>query len=223
MDNWWSLGEGGGYQGNELAFHRITCPFCMQHGNFKVNYHAEKKHHQDSKVLNFDTLECGNCKGYVMVLWSASSRTGRPGTGFHDYRVLPWPLTFERVPEHWPAAIGRYWLQAKRNLRDGNWDAAAVMARSALQLTLRDHEAEGRNLKQEIEHLAGQGVLPPTMKDWSDNVRELGNDSAHPKPEQIVTASQDAKDVVRFLDFLLEYLYDLPYQIKQYRDRAEGK
>ena len=131
-------------------------------------------------------------------------------------------MTLERFPEHWPAAIGRYWLQAKRNLRDGNWDAAALMARSALQLALRDNKAEGKNLKQEIEHLAGQGVLPPLMKDWSDNVRELGNDLAHPKPEQDATDSQDAKDVVRFLDFLLAYLYDLPHQIKQYRERAEG-
>jgi len=223
MDSWWSLGEGSGYHGDELAIYQITCPFCMQCGNFKIVHHAEKKHHRDRKVLNFDTLECGNCKGYVMVFWSASSMGGRPGSGIHDYRVLPWPLTLESFPEHWPEAIGRYWLQAKRNLRDCNWDAAALMARSALQIALRDHKAEGKNLKQEIEHLAGQGVLPPLMKDWSDNVRELGNDSAHPKPEQLATDSQDAKDVVRFLDFLLEYLYDLPYQIKQYRERAEGK
>ena len=49
------------------------------------------------------------------------------------------------------------------------------------------------------------------------------NDSAHPQPEQDATDSHDAKDVVRFLDFLLEYLYDLPQQIKQYRERAEEK
>lgn len=217
MESWWGLGEGYGQYGNDLAVYEITCPFCMERGNFKTAFHAEKKHQRDRKVLNFDTLECGNCKGYVMVLWSASSMGG--SQGMHAYRVLPWPMKLEKHPDHWPEAIGRYWLQAKRNLRDGNWDAAALMARSALQLALRDHKAEGRSLKQEIESLAGQGILPPLMKDWSDNVRELGNDSAHPKPEQDATDPQDAKDVVRFLDFLLEYLYDLPHQIKQYRER----
>ena len=70
-----------------------------------------------------------------MVLWSASEYGHVHG--LHDYRVLPWPLKLEKYPEHWPEQVGRYWLQAKRNIRDENWDAAAVMARSALQITLR--------------------------------------------------------------------------------------
>lgn len=218
MDSWWQLGEDSGYGGEQLAVYQITCPFCMESGNFQVAFHAEKKKPNSEKKLNFDTLECGNCKGYVMVLWSASEHGY--GTGLHGYEVLPWPLKLERYPEHWPEAIGRYWLQAKRNIRDENWDAAAVMARSALQIALRDQKAEGRNLKQEIDHLSGKAVLPPIMKDWSDNVRELGNESAHPKPDQGPTNPEDARDIVIFLDFLLEYLYSLPHRIQQYRDRA---
>ncbi|WP_143156573.1 DUF4145 domain-containing protein [Desulfacinum infernum] len=149
MDSWWQLGEWYGQRGEELAVYQITCPFCMERGNFKTVFHAEKKKPSSGKKLNFDTLECGNCKGYVMVLWSASEHGH--GHGLHDYRVLPWPLRYEKYPEHWPEAIGRYWLQAKRNIRDENWDAAAVMARSALQIALRDHGAKGKNLKQEID------------------------------------------------------------------------
>ena len=134
---------------------------------------------------------------------------------------LPWPLKLEKYPEHWPEAIGRYWLQAKRNIRDENWEAAAVMARSALQIALRDQKAKGKNLKQEIDDLASRGMLPPIMKDWSDHVRELGNESAHPNPDQGPTNPQDARDIVSFLDFLLEYLYSLPHQIQLYRERAK--
>lgn len=216
MDSWWSLGEGMGYQGNELALYQITCPFCFERGSFKVAFHAEKKQPNRSKKLNFDTLQCGSCSGYVMCLWSA-------GHGLHDYRVLPWPLKWDKHPEHWPESIGRYWLQAKRSLSDENWDAAAVMARSALQLALRDHKATGANLKQEIQDLANKGLLPPNMRDWSDHVRELGNDSAHPRPEQGPTDPQDARDIVEFLDFLLEYLYTLPHRIDLYRKREEKK
>jgi hypothetical protein len=57
------------------------------------------------------------------------------------------------------------------------------------------------------------------MKDWSTHVRELGNDSAHPDPQAPPTAKEDARDVVKFLDFLLRYLYDLPHDIKRYRER----
>ena len=221
MDSWWQLGEDSGQRGEKLAVHQITCPFCMERGNFKTAFHAEKKKPNSGKKLNFDTLECGNCKGYVMVLWSASEYGF--DRGLHDYTVLPWPLKFEKCPEHWPEAIGRYWLQAKRNIRDENWDATAVMARSALQLALREHKAKGKNLKQEIDDLATKGILPPIMKDWSDHVRELGNDSAHPNPAQGPTNPHDARDIVRFLDFLLEYLYSLPHRIQQYRERAKKK
>nr|WP_281246577.1 DUF4145 domain-containing protein [Desulfacinum infernum] len=70
-----------------------------------------------------------------------------------------------------------------------------------------------------VDDLAAKGLLPPIMKDWSDHVRELGNESAHPVPTQAPTNPQDAQDIVRFLDFLLEYLYSLPHRIRQYRER----
>lgn len=217
MESWWGLGEGSGYDGDKLALFRITCPFCSERGNFKVAHHAERKKPNGRKVLNFDTLQCGNCSSYVMVLWSASEDSF--GHALHSFRALPWPLKLSEHPEHWPEQIGRYWLQAKRNLKDENWDAAALMARSALQLALRDNGAQGKTLKHEIENLSEQGILPPTMREWSDHVRELGNDSAHPTVGQAATDPRDAKDIVRFLDFLLEYLYTLPHQIKQYRER----
>jgi hypothetical protein len=216
IDSWWDLGEWSGQTGTTLAVYQITCPFCLERGNFKTTFHAEKKKPNSDKKLNFDTLECANCKGYVMCLWSAGDR-------LHACRVLPWPLRIEEYPKHWPENVGRYWLQAHRSTADENWDAAAVMARSALQVALRDQKASGANLKLEIEDLAAKGVLPPIMKEWSDSVRELGNESAHPKPDQPPTNRRDAKDIVQFLDFLLECLYTLPHQINEYRERDKKK
>ncbi|MCG7867500.1 MAG: DUF4145 domain-containing protein [Candidatus Thiodiazotropha taylori] len=212
MSSWWSIGEGRGYHGDDLALHQITCPFCMESGNFELVFREQKKKPNGHKLLNFDTYKCGNCASFIQVFWSAGDR-------LHDYKVQPWPLKLERYPDHWPEAVGRYWLQAKRNLKDENWDAAALMARSALQIALRDHDATGKNLYQEIDDLAEKRVLPPIMQEWSHNVRELGNDSAHPKPEQEATNPIDAKDIVQFLDFLLEYLYTLPKRISDYRER----
>jgi hypothetical protein len=214
MNSWWDLGEGVGKWGTELAVYQITCPFCMERGNFKTVFHTEKRKPNDRKKLNFDTLECGNCKGYVMCLWSAGDR-------LHDYRVLPWPLRIEKHPDEWPENVGRFWVQAHRSLADENWDAAAVMARSALEGAVREQKASGGNLKRQIDDLASKGLLPPIMKEWADTLRELGNVSAHPKPDQPPTRPEDARDVVRFLDFLLEYLYSLPHQISEYRERGK--
>lgn len=222
LKSWWELGEWAGQRGKDLAIYQIECPFCSEKGNFGTEHHAEKKKPNSNKKLNFDTLKCGNCSNYVLVFWSAS-QYGIGKDFLHDYRYLPYPLTLSEAPEFWPKDVQRYWIQANRNLKDENWDAATAMARSALQLALRNKNAKGGSLKKEIEDLASQGVLPPLMKDWSDNVRELGNDAVHPKPNQNATSPEDATDIVRFLDFLLEYLYTLPKQISDFRKRKDGK
>lgn len=155
----------------------------------------------------------------MLTLWSAAEFSG--SHGLHDFSVLPRPLKISSAPEYWPPTVQRYWIQAHRNMNDENWDAAVTMARSALQIILRAQNAKGNNLKHEIEDLASKGILPPLMKEWSDEVRELGNNATHPLPDQPETNSKDAKDIVYFLDFLTTYLYDLPKQIKDYRERKK--
>lgn len=83
MKSWWSLGEGSGQAGKKLALYQIICPFCNEKGNFELEHHAEKKKPNGKKILNFDTYKCGNCTGYVQVLWSANEFLGAKGR--HDY------------------------------------------------------------------------------------------------------------------------------------------
>jgi hypothetical protein len=219
MKSWWELGEGGGSQGNELALYSITCAFCDERGNFERVFHAEKKKPNSEKRLNFDVYQCGNCAGFVHVLWSASEWGG----GLHNFRVLPWPIGKPKAPEHWPDNITRYWVQAHDTAKSENWDAAALMARSALQVAVRSHGAKGGSLNKEIDDLASRGVLPSHMKDWAHELRLLANESAHPDTSEAVTPNKaDVSDVLRFLDFLLVYLYNLPHQIAEYRNRRDA-
>jgi hypothetical protein len=136
---------------------------------------------------------------------------------------MPWPKRLESHPDEWPKDVGRFWLQSHRNNTDENWDAAAVMTRSALQAALREKKAVGKNLRDEIDDLAEKGLLPPVMKDWAHKLRLLGNDSAHPEPGQDPIDPADARDATEFLDFLLECLYTLPHRIDTYRKRRKEK
>lgn len=218
MKSWWELGEWAGSQGNKLALYSITCAFCGERGNFTRVFHGEKKKPNSEKRLNFDLYQCGNCAGFVHVLWSASEWGG----GLHNFRVLPWPIGKPEAPEHWPSSIKRYWVQAHDTAASENWDAAALMARSALQQAVRDHGAKGGSLKAEIDDLASRGVLPSHMRDWAHEVSLLANESAHPDDSEAVTPNQtDVSDILSFLDFLLVYLYDLPHQIAEYRNRRD--
>jgi hypothetical protein len=199
MDSWWELGEGMGYSGDKPELWRITCAFCGEKGHFSLTHHGEKKKPNSGKRLNFDLYQCQNCTGFVHIFWSASEFGG-----LYDYKILPWPLAGKREPsENWPDGMKRFWVQAHASISSENWDAAAVMARSALQFVVGEKGAKKGSLKSEVEDLATKGVLHPLMADWSHEVRELGNDSAHPEPTASATDAQDAKDIVMFLDFLL--------------------
>jgi hypothetical protein len=223
MDSWWELGEGfSGNQGERMEVGRITCAFCGERGNFALLHHEEKKKPNSSKRLNFDLYECHNCRGFVHVLWSASEFSY--GHGPYEFRILPWPLLGKRKPsQNWPKEMHRFWVQAHDSLRNENWDAAVLMARSAVQFVVREKKAKKGTLNQEIEDLVAKGVLHPLMAEWSHEVRALGRDSAHPDPGDAPTDPQDARDIVNFLDSLLLYLYDLPEQIRAYRERKNPK
>lgn len=214
MNNIWSLGEGYGQRGTGLAVHELQCPFCLEQGNFELEHRAVKKKPNSDKKLNFDTYRCGNCVGYVMALWSASEHGG-----LYNFRVLPSVTGKLKAPDYWPSEIQRFWSQAHESVTNEIWDGAAVLIRSALQICLRVNGAAGDNLRDEINDLAQKGILPPLMKEWSNELRFLGNDSAHPEVGQESAAPIDVKDALEFLDYLLQYLYDLPKQINDFRGR----
>jgi hypothetical protein len=136
MESWWELGEWSGYDGNKLALWRLTCPFCREKGNFGLAHHAEKPKGNSNKKLNFDLYQCLNCMAYVHVFWSAAEHS--VGHSIHDFMVLPWPLGKAKASENWPPDVQRFWSQAHESMGIENWDASAVMARSAVQVTMRD-------------------------------------------------------------------------------------
>lgn len=164
-----------------------------------------------------------------MVFWSASEDPRRQvytNRTLHDYRTLPWPLKIGNGSENWPATVRRLWKQAHSALIGENYDSAAIMSRSALQAVTRHHKAKGNTLYSEIEDLSKKGVIPPIIKDWSHEVRELGNPVAHPdiaenEEDDKATTSEDAADIVEFMDYFLKYIYDIPAQINKYRERRK--
>jgi Domain of unknown function (DUF4145) len=160
---WWDLGEWTGYHGETLATYQIACAFCGEKGNFETVQHLERqKPDSTRKVLNYDTLKCGHCGNYMFAFWSASS-SGFGHTATHDYHVLPWHRSTTGYPKHWPPDVGQYWVEARRSIEGNNWTAAALMARSAVQLVARAHGAKGKNLKEEIDDLAMKGLILPIM------------------------------------------------------------
>nr|WP_273545369.1 DUF4145 domain-containing protein [Sinorhizobium medicae] len=210
--SWWNTGEGSGSQtyNGKPRIDLVTCGFCGEAGKFEFAQKLEKKN-STGKILHYDTLKCEQCGNYTFAFWSIGD------SGLQGIHQLPYLRKTTRWPDYWPADVGRYWLQAKRNVEASNWDAAALMARSAVQLAIRHAGASGKSLFGEINDLGSKGLLPPIMVEWAHEVRELGNENAHPTPDAAGTTSKDAIAVVEYLSMLLKILFDLPHQIASRR------
>lgn len=210
--SWWDIGEGSGFQtyNGDLRVDLVDCGFCGEAGKFRFESRRVNEN-SSGKTLHYDILKCEQCGNLTSVFWGIGS------SGLQRIHQIPWLTNTRSWPKHWPEDVGRYWLQAKRNIEASNWDAAALMARSAVQLTMRHMQAEGKNLFQEINDLGKKSLLPPIMIEWAHEVRLLGNDNAHPMPGEAGTTAKDAEAIVEYLSMLLKISFDLPHQITEYR------
>ena len=222
MDSWWDLAEWTGHSGQKLRISSIKCPHCLYEGSFETVFNVERVNQSLHKKMHFLVLKCNECLMYCFVMWSPSRIGG--AHGIHGYVVFPRSLKTEpTAPRHWPVQVGSAWEQAHKCIRAASWDAAATMAGRALEAATRHLGAKPGKLVAELNELGDKGILPKSMVDWAHEIRVLRNVGAHPDPVETRVEKGDASDVAKFLDCFLTYVYDLPKEIADYKERRVKK
>ena len=151
---------------------------------------------------------CQHCRGFVYG-W----RNG-PGT---DYQIR-YPALRSDAPPEYPEEVRDNYAEALRSFDAGNPKACLIMTRGALQACMREQQAVGKNLYQEIEDLAKRHVIPTALKDWAHEIRDAGNLIAHPEPGKKV-GKEDAGELLLLAESIFEYLYVVPKQVEARRQR----
>ena len=116
------------------------------------------------------------------------------------------------IPENLPADVERIYLQAERNFPvTGNEEAAGTMYRKALDVGLKIIAPDVTGvLKARIEKLVSKTLLTPSLGEWADQIRLLGNDTAH----EIDQPTREELEALRnFSDLVLRYLFTLPAMV----------
>jgi Domain of unknown function (DUF4145) len=175
-----------------------TCPHCLREVRFDVQAQFMPVGGESHQLQ-----QCQACHGVVYRL-----ADGHPGTR----TIAQWPLKGIRAANpSVPGPIAADWLEAHMCLTIGAFRGAAAMARRAVQGIAVEQGAKDGNLHAQLKELETKATLHPTMVEWADHIRLLGNVGAHPGADGLETVSEDeARDVVRFLDELLRWLYELP-------------
>src|SRR5262249_47705168 len=151
------------------------------------------------------------------VPWNSLQGQGRDVSQCGWQIVSFWPaVPGPRIPEHLPPEVERVYLQAERNFPiKGNEEAAGTMYRKALDVGLKiiDPAVKG-TLKDRIEALVKQHRLTPSLGEWAQQIRLLGNEAAHeidePTREEVIALRN-------FSDLVLRYLFTLPAMVAERR------
>ena len=128
-------------------------------------------------------------------------------------REALWPETPKpRIPEYLDPDAARALLQAERNFDiAGNEEAAATMYRRTLEVSLKKAFPSGPdNLSKHIKALVRDGKLTPTIGEWADHIREIGNEAIH---ETGQLSRADLIAMREFTDAVLRYAISLPAEI----------
>lgn len=91
----------------------------------------------------------------------------------------------------------------------GDYRAAIIMGRAAIQRAVRELEAKGAGLKAEINDLAQRRKITEALRDAAHEVRIAGDDAAHPEDLEAVSA-EEAKDSLDFMDDFLAHAIAMP-------------
>jgi hypothetical protein len=150
----------------------------------------------------YEIQRCQACQGIVY----------RQTDSTHTQVLAQWPAR-GILPAHpaVPAPIAADWHEAHLCLSIRAFRGAAAMARRAVQGVAVEQGAKDAKLSAQLKELEAKATLHPTMVEWADHIRLLGNVGAHPGADGLETVSEDeAREVVRFLDELLRWPYELP-------------
>jgi len=216
------------------------CPRCGRLSNFTLEGSAPLTFDGSSYLVNHDgtrerthferlsVLQCQGCTQNIVVVeeeYVGGVRRADGGrSGYSEWRGIHWwPTPGMRsgdpaVPLGVAEAIG----EGMRSLAVRAPRAAVVMFRGALGQIVSDRgsaEAQGkRTLFDQLKQMADEGTLDRNLADWADHIRVLGNAGAHPNELEPV-ALDEAQDLSRLIQAMIEYLYVMPARVQAARSR----
>lgn len=152
----------------------------------------------------FFITECKTCQG-VTVLLELNNANNLNGS------IQLWPHT-KTLGENVPKGIKESYYDAKK-VKKISALAFSILMRRCLEQLCIDKGAKGRNLKQKIEWLATKDIIPKTLSNMADIIREVGNTGAH-----VGNFSHDEEDMDLLDDFfiaMVEYVYVAPEKLNR--------
>ncbi len=210
------------------------CPRCGRVANFQPCGTADVTFRKDGGFVQYGDgsygrqanqraaiLECSGCRDRIVVIEDelvGGRRGGRAGSVSWE-GVYWWPTPGARsLGPAVPSDVATAYDEGVRCLSAGSPNGAVAMFRTAMTWIVQDKGSEAakakRDLKEKVKQMVGDGGLTAPVGSWVDHVRLYGNAGVHPDLFGGVSLDE-ARDVARLTETLIELLYVTPAKIAQ--------
>lgn len=193
----------------------VSCPAC---GTFVKLLDPSLKSY-GSPLNQFSIIKFGNDEGYLSFAQcpKCSKTIIELKTGSCIRLVNPQAIARKPVHPDVPTHVANDFTEACLVLSLSP-KASAALARRCLQSLLVEQGATKRNLIDQIDEILP--MMPSYIGQFVDNIRELGNLSAHTKQDRNTSEILDvepgeAEWIIELLEGLFDHFYAKPAQMKE--------
>jgi Domain of unknown function (DUF4145) len=212
-----------------MANFSLDCPHCLvKNTSFTVRSTSAHPHQNEQHWMTSEVWATCNACGRGVTNWIKAHKTmfpknlesvpGNITNGMYISLGMWKPkISSIDMPPHLPLTIERTYKEGCMTLQANHFDSSCNSFRRALELGLKElsPEVDAWRLERRIDHLAEKHLITPAIKEWTHQIRVLGNEATH----EGEATKAEAEQMHNLCKFILTYIYSLPTQVELAREK----
>jgi len=173
-------------------------------------YGAEEKEYRCWSCGNLVASRMGiTDRDGVVVICPHCSKPTYIDSNDNQYPGAPYGEDVDNLPSD----INRLYNESRECIKHSLYNSSVLTARKILMHVAVERGAKDNlSFAQYVSYLNDKNYLPPNGEAWVDRIRQKGNEANHEIPSM---DQDDAEELVKFLEMLLRFVYELPGAISE--------
>lgn len=186
----------GWYNTSNIGNRGWTCGYCGKNVGGNIGYYRE------TEPKNRYIYICPHCQNPTAFIRDKNNSLQQyPGA------------VYGNEVENLPSSVATLYDEVRRCIQYTSY-TLAVLAMRKLLMHVAVEQGAKKNQKfiEYVNFLDEKGWIPPSGKEWVDEIRKTGNEATH---EIVLMDEDDAKQLLDFTEMLLKIIYEFPMKIRK--------
>lgn len=180
---------------SDIRNHGWTCGYCGKVVGGNTGYFSDET---SDKYIYI----CPHCQNPTVLIRDEN----------YNYQQYPGAAYGNEV-ENLPTSVLSLYNEVRRCIQCASYTSAVLAMRKLLMhVAVEQGAKENQNFIEYVNFLDEKGWIPPSGKEWVDEIRKTGNEATH---EIVLMDEDDAKQLLDFTEMLLKIIYEFPMKIRK--------